>query len=585
MDAGVDAGEVDAGPDLSCPSGTDDECLQKLGPEYICDQVQGSDTFDTCILKCRTDDECAHYKQGLRCEEKTGHCIIAQGCTDDTNCRACDPSQPAGCPDLFKDWYCDPNFGKECRCVPENNGTGFPGVCRRVKGVCEECTSDAECGNGPVFDTQGVCVALQGDPNGQLPDGGTRKYCFQKGIVCGCGMKPDPSTGACVPQLGSCNDIGCEEDSDCPFGSVCNTTRCLCEPRCVWNFATQELNPPGCPPGKSCWVDPANLDPNSPFFGAGRCKPPCTDNVQCSIDDPRLVCKAEEVAGGTSLNRCRPDGECMDDLECPEPQMGSIYLGYCDRSEFKCKQDCRIGIDPVTNQPYDDCISGYRCEEDQNGQHICKQLSCVEAGGARLACTTGQLCCGEDRNGDGTAEPCPPSGLESNNCYTAPSPPFCTPCMSHEDCNQVSFNGSPLPSLCMQVSMNTAVCAPATFNDFSVDQNGIARAYKGCPAKYSAVTIKTQCMIDADCGPQGDCGEDLSTTLPDGGHPLTCLCTADGTPNSTAGCPVDPDAGVISYCRFAPAGTPTQCIVSVVCLPSASVIQEDPANGGCGIPL
>lgn len=580
VDAGVDAGPVDAGPDLSCSA--DSDCAEKVGTTYVCDQVDGSPSYGTCVAKCRIDDDCEPYQLGLRCEEKTGHCIPARGCKDDTNCppQQYDPND-----------YCS-SSGIQCRCVQgEKSKDGFDGVCRRRRGVCEECTDDTQCGYVPppgtsVFEPQGRCLPLQGDPNGQLPDGGVRKYCFQMEAGCGCGMVRDPASGTCIPQSHTCSEVGCSEDKDCPFGSVCNVAQCLCEPRCVWNFDRKELNPPGCPPGRSCWVDPENLDPDSPYFGAGRCRPPCTDDSSCQALDPRLVCQGEEIVGGTSDKRCRPGGECMDDLQCPQEQ-GSIYLGYCDRHDFTCKTDCRTGTDPVTGQPFDDCISGYRCVND-NGTNICKQQTCMQLGGARLGCAKGEYCCGEDRDGDGVAEPCPLTGVDPDSqCYPAPQPPFCTECMSNSDC--ANINNTPLPSVCIYAgdrpdgSKGVNICAPATYNDFTVDENGVAKAYRGCPSKYSATTFKTKCQTNADCGPTGSCNFDESTTYPDGGHPLTCLCDADGTSNNTVGCPGDADAGTQTFCRFAPAGTRTQCIVTVACTPSPGDAYKDPAEGGCGL--
>lgn len=588
-DAGVDAGPEDAGPDLSCE--TDPDCAAKGFVDTVCDAVPNSNTEGTCVQKCRIDDDCESYNLGLRCNEQTGHCIQAQGCNDLPNCAQCDPNQ-GDCPSNPLDYYCNTITGLGCRCVTETNGTGFEGVCRRRRGVCDECTADEQCGGGfqpNPFDPAGRCAALQGDPNGALPDGGTRKYCFYQEASCGCGMIRDPSTGACIPQSASCESIGCSEDLDCPFGSVCDVGNCLCKPRCKWDFSRQELNPPGCPPGQSCWVDSANLDPNSAYFGAGRCEAPCTSNEQCQLIDPRLTCKGETVAGGESAKRCRPDGECMDDLECPELPMSSNYLGYCDRTSFTCKTDCRIGLDPVSSQPYDDCKPGYKCLEE-NGMNICKQQTCVELGGARLACTTGQHCCGEDRSGDGVAEPCPTAGLDPNKCYTAESPPFCTPCSSHADCQGLpNTNGSTLPSLCLAYKMGAGMCAPATYNDYTLDSAGVSKAFKGCPAKYGVRPITVSCQTNADCDAPGQpgtgtCDEDKTVTLMDGTHPLVCFCTADGTGNSTAGCPGDADAGTQTFCTFAPQGATVRCLQSVVCWPSANIPEADPAMGGCGLP-
>ena len=591
VDAGVDAGPVDAG--FVCFS--DEECQSNVSASTICWGARPAEEVGgECIAKCVQDDDCAQFDQGLRCEERTGRCIAARGCNNDTNCPP---------PGFDPDDYCNVT-GVGCRCVTETNETGFPGVCRRRLNVCSECTDDSQCGNGPTFDPNGRCLALQGDTSAALPDGGVRKYCFNTpaGTQCPCGMVLS-GEGLCIPQNRSCEAVGCDIDKDCPSGTVCDSAACLCEPRCVWNFdpSVQALNPPGCSPDQTCWVDKASLDPLSVYWGAGRCEPPCESDEQCQTlmgGDQRYVCKGEKVAGGESGKRCRPAG-CMDDWECPEPVPGALELGYCDRNTFSCKNDCRTGTDPVTGQPFDDCITGYKCAPGAGGVNRCVQQTCVELGGARVACNAGQYCCGEDKDSDGLADPCPTSGIETNLCYDAPRPPFCTTCQSNDDCIQYANpSGSQLPPFCIYggdrpgggQGSGVNVCAMATYNDFTTDAFGVPKAFKGCPAKYSAQQIKVDCTSNAECDPAGApgtgrCGPDLTRTLPDGTHPNACLCTATGDGTSHANCPFDPNdpTKVQSWCRFAPAMAETQCIQSVLCVPSATITYGPTDQSGCGL--
>ncbi len=582
-DAGIeDAGVEDAGDPNVFACQSDQDCETQFRPGTVCDDIDGSDTFGTCIDRCTRDEQCEHYQQGLRCQEQTGHCVVGRGCTNDTNCPPAnfDPTD-----------YCNIS-GPGCRCVTEDHPSGLGGVCRRRLTTCDECTFDEQCGSGVTFDPQGRCRPLQGDPDGMLPDGGVRKYCFQAEASCGCGFIRT-SEGLCAPQTGfSCSSIGCDTDDECPFGSVCGDTGAacgLCEPRCSWNFDTRKENPPGCG-NKTCWVDPQNLNPASPFFGAGRCRPECETNEQCEAVDPRLECRGELLAGGgESPKRCRPKGECMDDFECPQPQAGDIYLGYCDRSSFTCKTDCRTGIDPTTNLPYDDCTSGYKCV-NQNGTNTCVQQTCLEQGGARIACNNAHYCCGEDKNADGQADPCPTSGVGADQCYLSERPPFCQTCESQADCVGLpNPSGSNLPHVCMQLpprpdmSPGATICGIATHNDWAVDSQNISKAHRGCPAKYTPTPIKQRCETNADCGTGGLCDADPYEKLPDGGVVLTCLCTADGTSTKTAGCPADPANGIIGYCRHAPAGTLQYCLSSVVCMPGLNSVYGT-ENFGCGIP-
>jgi hypothetical protein len=576
---GVDAGPQDSG--FRCQ--TDEQCQLHVSTDTVCETET-----ETCVPRCRIDDDCAVYNRGLRCQDATGRCIEARGCSATFNCPP---------PNIDPSDYCSTLSGVGCRCVYENNDTGEPGVCRRRRGVCDECTDDSQCGNEPSFTPQGVCRALQGDSTG-------KKYCFFRENICPCGMVTSSEGGYCVPQAGfSCQNVGCQEDHHCPTGSLCTAAgsggSCgVCEPRCSWNFGTQSLNAPGCPPGKTCWVDHANLDPASSYFGAGRCRPACGSDEECTgssnpFGGPKLACRAENTANGPSEKRCRPDGECMDSFECPPPEEGSVYLGYCARATFECKTDCRPGIDPVSGTAYADCIGGYKCAAE-GGSNLCKQQSCNDLGGARLACVVGQLCCGEDRNRDGTADPCPTAGVEPNGCFDAPVPPYCITCDKQEDCASLdNWNGSPLPSLCMQGgprpdgSEGVNICAPSTHNDLTKNADGVPLAAQGCPKGYTALRLKVPCEAHADCQKGhpgvGTCDFDQSETLPDGGHPLRCLCTGTGTTNATAQCPQDPGSGQSSVCGYALQGLSSVCLSSVVCYPSGTLIYKPTSERGCGL--
>lgn len=569
-----------------------------LGTGLVCYPLSGQ-----CKPACTSDDQCKAIATGTRCDTPSGLCINAKGCNIPSDCTSQDPND-----------YCY-QYGVQCRCITETNDAGFSGVCRRRKAPCEECTGSEECGSENIFDPMGTCKALQGDSSG-------KKYCFQQKVgSCPCGMVDD-GTGYCKPQSNSCDQVGCSVDKDCKSGSVCNTARCLCEPRCRWDFFKKELAPPGCPPGTTCWVDNGNLDPASVFYGAGRCRPPCSSDNDCKLDavanpfgGPKLVCKAEVLSGGgLSDKRCRATGQCMDDLECPEQPQTSVYLGYCDRGAFQCKTDCRVGTDPITGSGYKDCRAPYACAAD-GGTNFCRLLTCVEQGGASIACTRGQYCCGEDKDGVGGADPCPTAALGPDNCYDAPKPPFCTTCQSQADCTNAQLpayltgagacpNGSkspscsPLPMQCIYAgdrpggAQGVNICAPSTWNDGTRDSYGVGKDVRGCPAGYASTYFYPQmiqsqddyCSVDADCNvgtDAGRCQPDLTQRLQDGGHPKACLCTV-GAPNQ---CPNNPDAGVTSVCKFGVTNQTVPCIESINCTPSPGVAYQavGAPRYGCGL--
>lgn len=569
-DGGVDAGPVDAGPP-----------------------------------PCTKDSECSAREGGTRCDEKTGQCVMARGCNFTSDCQSED----------FDD-YCY-RYGIQCRCALEGAGSvpGFAGVCQRRLASCEECTNDAECGNDNLFEPPGKCAALAGDSSG-------KKYCRQQQVVsCPCGMVND-GAGYCVPQSGSCAEASCSKDSQCKQGTVCSSNTCgKCVPRCRWDFLNKQNAAPGCAPGETCWVDAENTKADSLYFGSGRCKPACTAEADCAqspsnpFGGPNLTCRAEQGPGGAlSAKRCRPKGECMDNAECPELPVTSNYLGFCDRASFSCKSDtCRLGNDPVSGQPFKDCRNPYACASDA-GVNFCRLLGCAEqAGGAAAACSRGQYCCGEDKNNDGTSDPCPPKAeLGPDLCYDAPKPPFCQTCMSDEDCKNIQLpaylsgagacaNGSrspscsPLPIKCLYAGNKgmmpgVNICAPSTFNDTTRDMNGLGRDVKGCPTQFTPVIIRPKfaegddyCNTDGDCNQGADagrCAPDMSVTLQDGGHPKTCLCKAGMGDNQ---CPQIPDGGVVSYCRSGVSGATVSCIETVSCMPGPAIVYSGTDAGGCGL--
>jgi hypothetical protein len=589
------------------PCGTMDYCGTlggDGGSDLVCREQTGH-----CVPKCKQDDDCSAIAKGTRCTESTGKCTDdVHGCNFDTDCNN------------FIDFgdYCFQG-GIQCRCVMEANDAGTSGVCHRRHLPCTECTSDAQCGNVPQFDPLGACMAITGDSSG-------KKFClFQHSGPCACGYV-DNGQGYCVPAMGrTCDNPGCAADKDCPGGSVCNTQRCVCEARCRWDFATKQTAAPGCPivngVQTTCWVDNENLDPNSLYYGSGRCKPPCTSDMDCAYNattnphgGAKLKCAGEQLAGGgLSDKRCRANGDCMDDLECPVQPDTSMYYGYCDRGTFVCKLDCRIGNDPVTGKPYSDCRSPYGCKAD-NGVNKCILKTCVEQGGAAIACNRGEYCCGEDKNGDDAGDPCPPkSEQDLSGCYKAPEPPFCTPCMSNDDCKSLNVQGwllsepdhctngslspscSPYPILCYPFQdpatmRQVNICAPATFNDPRRDATGRGRDTKGCPSGFSAfyqrikfVNGDDNCSSDAQCQmggiDAGHCGVDMTATLRDGGHPMSCLCTVG---SSVEMCPNQQDAGVSSFCKFGNNGETQACMESVSCLPPTQYVFSDagaPYNG------
>lgn len=619
--------------------GTDQACTDNACVNKTVDPVD-SGVPDAGPPPCTSDFDCS---AGLICDGM-GKCVTGQSCTQNYECQELnDPDDRC---------Y---RYGIGCLCDTRQDDGGIGnGVCRVRKTPCTECKSDVECGTDPnIFGAPdgvgtGRCRALPDDMSG-------KKYCrYQQIGQCQCGNIND-GEGYCVPQTNSCDSIGCNLDGDCPSGAICTVNRpdagansCggVCKPRCRWDFNEKANVAPGCPPNETCWVDQRNLDPNSLYYGAGRCKPACAGDSECQLSagnpfgGPDLVCKTEKLLDGTeSAKRCRARGECMDSQECPELTEADAgpYLGYCDRGTFACKRDCRPGVDPVTALPYKDCRNPFACTADA-GINYCRLETCKEQGGALVACARGEYCCGDDKNFDNIQDACPATGQNAAGCYKAPTPPFCTLCGQGADLNDpmaaaaadaeclalmppsyvTCANGSRMPNCSplapkcvyagdkMQQGDGVNVCAMPTINDIGTVPLRYGDTRKdtiACPVGYIARDVRPQpnpsqevgyCQTNADCAPRqndggfdpdgGFCEIDQSLKTPDGGFYKACRCEP-GTLGTQ--CPNGegfPTGKQSSFCKAALNGTRSYCVETVLCGAQNTQVYYAPAdNFGCGL--
>lgn len=627
----------------ACGEGQACEAGQCVTPSGTGDGGTDGGAVDAGPPRCVYDDDCASRDAGLICNKQTGGCYQGQGCNADQECQVSEINPPEDGGEASDDPCYRSGLG--CRCdrhdaPPSTSGFNWAGTCRQRKPPCAECTTDLECGVGDVFQPpdargEGRCVQLPDDTTG-------KKYClFQRVGQCACGTVDyvvgtgNARLSVCKPQTNSCNQVGCNTDMDCSAGTVCsvnnpdagaNSCGGVCVPRCRWDFQERRLVSPGCPPTQVCWVDSKNLNPASPFYGSGRCKPACTSDMECQstttnpFGGPNLKCSGELLmGGGRDAKRCRANGVCMDNLECPALPNDQPYLGYCDRGRFTCETDCRTGNDPITGRPYSDCRTPYACASD-GGINICKRLNCAEQGGSAIACSRGMLCQPEDRDGNGQPEigAVPATELDEDLCFEAPRTPgpYCHQCMSDDDCSNLQVpsyltcaNGaknpscSLLPSRCVPVpgAMDPKnVCGIPTANDFTAT----AGAALGCPQGYNVRVLyfneagKGQnddlCSSHAECNPGSEDGggpgrcetTGLAPKREDGGIKKACVCTA-GPMGSTA-CPNNRDAGVRSVCQNLIPGSPSICIDSVVCMPQSFAYKpvgmpNVGADYGCGL--
>jgi hypothetical protein len=294
--------------------------------------------------------------------------------------------------------------------------------------------------------------------------------------------------------VGACStDAQCDPHSATP---ICNPQLGLCVGACTFDLKTGES--PGCPAGQVCHLIPtlAALPPQDPNYGKGRCGDPCTAATACGSG---LVCRSEGV--DHPVQRCGlPPPECMGNVECPNSPATNSW-GYCDESTHACKTDCRTNTD---------CHPGFLCSGN-----ACVAQTCLQAGGATMACDYGQFCCGE------TESPAPcPSGIDGGACYDKPAGTWCGTCSKDDDCNTASYpKRAGNKNMCLKDASGNSYCA------LGCDVGHPAE----CPRSWQCQNIFVGCSKDGDCGNQAGAHCDLPA---DGGGGL-CTCTSD--PNCASG--------------------------------------------------
>lgn len=477
-------------------------------------------------FRCVIDDDCDIDK---RCNDDTGECIPAEPCGDDVSI------DPSTCPGEGS--YCDTVTGLGCRCVPSELSPK-KGFCKRRRPACSPCETDADCGDDPNwFETplhnEGKCVDLEGNGNKVCLE----VYRSQSKCSCGVAMQIDGAV-YCAPTSGTCGEEGtmlcCSSDDECPPEyPACDSQSGRCIERCTYDYADERTV--NCRADQACHVDPQYLDENSLTYAAGRCAAPCKDDQECKSYRSDFVCMAE----ADGLKRCRPPG-CISDFECPVPE-GSVYRGYCELSSGQCKTDsCRPGFDPFGNERAD-CIPGYKCENE-----VCVEQTCVEQGGAANACGYGEFCCGDDRDGDGTPDPCVNAvGTvvgQPGKCYTAPNPPWCRPCQSDDEC----VGGTPAhPSYKNKCVEGLCVYACTNLNQ--------------CPRGFACDDVSFTCNNDPSvCGDPNRC-QNTGRVDQDGNPIMMCKCSEPGV--------------VGAECPNAVCGASNWCVITRGCVPGANVCQ------------
>lgn len=279
-----------------------------------CDLASG-----VCRPTCAGPADCT---AGYDCDGAQGVCVPATSCTDDGPCGAGFCSCRGSCVSGKKcKTRSNCGLNEYCDTYPKTDPSDCFGTCQTVKGLCNQCSSDGECGTG------NRCLTYS--------DG--KKYCGVKcvadaeclakkaGFVC----KDLGGGKQCVPISGSCEAPGqCQSTADCQFGEYCG----------------QNLT---CVTG--CSSDNACAKPQ--VCSAYRCQDACSDQKLC------------ETGFACEDGHCKIPDSCASSSDCP------AKATYCNTQQHKCvpgclvDNDCKDATKKCENKSCVEkgCLGAYQC--------------------------------------------------------------------------------------------------------------------------------------------------------------------------------------------------------------------------------
>lgn len=266
-----------------------------------------------------------------------------------------------------------------------------------------------------------------------------RYYCDSEGCYScdgiGCRDVDAPDPTACVGDYQCADDEtctadgcaqNCEDDSDCPRGTVCHATRKICLPP-----GEEPVDRPGLcernedcpsPPAAICLDGLCALDPTDCGGGACECNAhtDCADGYVCA--DGR--CRADDETCRFDSD-CGPSRTCVDGL-CYAECGGALTCA----SGFTCVDGACRPDEPTTGvcADNDDCAAG----------EVCVDSACIPGCTVDANCPTGYYCSAMVCVVDTRPKPfCTASSqcLQGRNCIDG----VCrTPCDTDVQCQMVS---------------------------------------------------------------------------------------------------------------------------------------------------
>ena len=382
-----------------------------------CDKVRRQ-----CI--CLSDESCIPPPDSgvavKYCNNYTGLCVdVIAGCKSSADCQTSE--------------YCDVNTR----------------ACRPLKGFCETCTADLQCGG-----QQDNCLTddnLKQKFCGKACMTGTDcprgAACVDKGGVKQCWPDKSPVPG----QAASCKNFqGCVPDllRTCNQSSDCMDSSQRCDPASGKCVAIVQV----CPFGTTC-------DPRAKI-----CVADCAIDADCG--DPKLRC----------TNRvCEPVGECTMDDNCPPNKVCALPAGA---ATGQCVPFCQADTDCGVGQSCQQINNRYKCAPGCATHGNCgldqrcnanKQCEGPVVGTARTCqattlCNSCELCdltvheCKSAKTGTAAFPYCQtcsaPTECAGGTCVVDVGPSYCAKfCTSGVEC--------PQGFVCLGLTTGQSACVPA----------------------------------------------------------------------------------------------------------------------------
>ncbi|MDO9019214.1 MAG: kelch repeat-containing protein [Myxococcales bacterium] len=428
------------------------------------------------------------------------------------------------------------------------------GVCDRVRSVCVECITAAQCGGstpvcqanrcapavacmssrmcpGQVCDTaRAVCVDCVSDPDCMSGNVCVRNNCLPAPLPCRSSRECSTLDQVCDASRGVCVD--CVTDVDCPAAQFCTPER-MCTPQV-------------CTPGTRECLDLRRIRTCN-TNGSGWVESPCGSGASC-VDNrcQAQVCSpgSASCASMTQRRVCNPDGLGYTPTECAAMEscsLGTCRAWGCTPGATTCQSSTSVAVcnaDGLGTRSMS-CPAGSSCTDGRCSSWVCTP------GAYSCASTAERRVCNADGLGYAPAA-CP---LPANATATACTSGMCsfTCAAGFGDCDGVASNGC-------ETNLTTSAIHCGTCGQ---------RCSAGGSTGSTSVCVAGACMVtcsanyaDCDGSPGNGCEVFTASDVRNCGG---CGAMCPVRPNSVASC-------AVGRCGF-------------VCLSGFSDCDGDPANG------